>query len=82
MVLNNHSRDTSVPSFCPWDEGTCAFGAGPSVPGVSARPSAPQPPPPGSAPDYHAQCFEQYLNFESLALNDLQWPYFDWVQHD
>ena len=41
MVLNNHSRDTSVPCFCPWDEGTRAFGAGPSVPGVGARPSAP-----------------------------------------
>ena len=47
MVLNNHSRDASVPSFCPWDEGTRAFGAGPSVPGVGARHSAP---PPGSAP--------------------------------
>ena len=44
MVLNNHSRDTSVPSFCPWDEGTRDFGAGPSVPGVGARPSAPPPP--------------------------------------
>ena len=50
MVLNNHSRDTSVPYFCPWVEGTCAFGAGPSVPGVGARPNAP--PPPGSAPGY------------------------------
>ena len=39
MVLNNHSRDTSVPSFRPSDEGTRAFGAGPSVPGVGARPS-------------------------------------------
>ena len=41
-------------SFCPWDEGTRAFGAGPSVPGVGAHPSAPpldprlvwEPPPP------------------------------------
>ena len=31
---------------------------------------------------YHAQRFEQYLNFESLTLNDLQWPYFDRSQHD
>ena len=48
MVLSNHSRDTSVPSFCPWDERTRDFGAGPSVPGVGARPGAP---PPGSAPE-------------------------------
>ena len=31
---------------------------------------------------YHAQCFEQYLNFESLTFADLQWPYFDPSQHD
>ena len=48
MVLNNHSRDTSVPSFCPWDEWTRAFVAGPSVPGVGAGRSAPS----GSAPDH------------------------------
>ena len=47
MVLSNHSRDTSVPSFCLWDEGTRASGAGPSVPGMGAGPSTP---PPGSAP--------------------------------
>ena len=40
MALNNHSRDTSVPSFCPWDEGIRAFTAIPSVPGVGACPSA------------------------------------------
>ena len=45
MVLNNHSRDTSIPSFCLWDEGTRAEGAGPSVPGVGARPSDPSPDP-------------------------------------
>ena len=50
MVLNNHSWDTSVPSFCPWDEGTRAFGAGPSVPGVGARPSAPLDPRLGKRP--------------------------------
>ena len=38
MVLNNHSRDTSVPSFCPWDEGTRA--------GRRTQ----RPLPPGSAP--------------------------------
>ena len=41
MVLHNHSRDTSVPSFCTY-EGTLVFGAGPSVPGVGG-PSAPPP---------------------------------------
>ena len=43
MLLNNHSRDTSFPYFCPWDDGTRAEGAGPSVPGVGAGPSAPPP---------------------------------------
>ena len=52
MVLNNHSRDTSVPSLCPWDEGARAFGAVPSAPGVVAGPSAP--PPPGFAPAHIA----------------------------
>ena len=44
MVSNNHSRDTSVPSFCPWDEGTRAFGAGPSSQGWAPA-LAPLPPP-------------------------------------
>ena len=31
---------------------------------------------------YHAQWFEQYLNFESLTCNDLQWTYLNPSQHD